>query len=147
MQLRERAAACYNAAFDAMERGDSLLALELAAASLNLWREAGNDKNISISLWLYSRTLLGVHAESAALEAINLAGQHLTSIVDPEDWLVASLLEGRARAIGASTSAAIRASYAAAYQSAAEAVSRIVADDDRELIAGQFADWQPPTEH
>jgi len=122
----------YNQAFDLVEAGDGIKALELAATSLHLWRQVGTDQNVAIGLWLYSRALVVVGAQQAAIEAAT-ESVRLAKLVGT-DWLVASGLEGLARATkGTSDFNANRAS-------AAEAIEAIADPEDRQLIADQFAD-------
>lgn len=136
-EIRRVASALYNQAFDAYEAGDNpLLATELAATSLNLWRQIGGDENLAIGSWLYSRTLLQGGATKLALVAIQNALTHVKNIDDPEDWLVASMLEGYARALNA---AGVPEAVTAIEQ-AAVAIDAIKDPEDRALIASQFAD-------
>ena len=133
--LTQLASTAYNRAFELVEEGkdeDVLEGLELAATSLNLWRRVGTDKNVAIGLWLYSRALTKAGARglaiTAATECVRLAK------IDATDWLVASSLEGFARAVK-NTDA-----FAQACAAAEEAISRISDPDDRKLIADQFSD-------
>lgn len=136
-EIRKVAAALYNKAFDVYESGDDpLRAVELAATSLNLWRQIGNEQNLAIGCWLYSRTLLQGGAEKLALMAMKAALSHLKAIPDPADWLFASMLEGYARVLNA---AGVPEAVAAIEQAAA-AIDAIQDDQDRALIASQFAD-------
>jgi hypothetical protein len=122
----------YNQAFDLVEAGEGIKALELAATSLHLWRQVGTDQNVAIGLWLYSRALLGVGAQDAAIEAANQSLR--LARVDGTDWLIASALEGLARATrGTSAFESNRADAAAAIEAIADA-------EDRELIESQFED-------
>jgi hypothetical protein len=133
--LRNEAIATYNTAFDEVEAGqDFLKAIELAAASLHLWRQVGNDQNIAIGYWLYSRALAGAGTGSLAVEAAEKSLEHLTKIESPADWLVASLNEGLARAFVVAHDP--RTDLAIA--KTADLVEKIEDPEDRELIQGQF---------
>jgi hypothetical protein len=134
-EIRSLAIATYNDAYElVVERaaGNEIAGLELAATSLNLWRRVGTDQNLAIGLWLYSRALGNVGAREGSLEA----AQQCVVIAESlgVDWLLASALEGLARAsVGT-------ASFAANLQRAAGAIAQIQDPDDRELIESQFAD-------
>lgn len=135
--IKRLAAETYNQAYDAVESGqDAAWAVELAATSLNLWRRVGNEQNLSIGCWLYSRALVLAGAHQAAIKAAKASLNHIENIDDPADWLVASGLEGFARAL----TAAAHADAAEALKAAKHAVERIADAEDRELIAGQLAD-------
>lgn len=138
--IRQLAATTYNEAYEAVAEAKSpseaLWALELAAASLNLWRRVGTEQNLAIGLWLYSRALVKAGAPSAAVQAAKASLKHVENVENAPDWLIASGLEGYARAlVAAQHDDAVKA-----IQLANEAVAAIVSDDDRELIAGQLAD-------
>lgn len=136
-ELKSHAASCYNQAFDLWESGENpVKALELAATSLNLHRETGTPVNIAIGLWLYSRTLLAVRAAEAALAAARASISALNEVQEPADWLIASCLEGLARA----QAAASHPDASATLEKAKSAVAQIADSDDRELIASQLAD-------
>ena len=135
-EIRALAASAYNSAFEAVEAGnESLLALELAAASLQLWRKVGNDQNLAIGYWLYSRALIGAQSFHLAIEAAEKSLHHLSLIANPADWLVASLNEGFARALHAARDA--RAADAIAKTE--QLIANIVDIEDRELIQAQFS--------
>jgi len=122
----------YNQAFDLVEAGEGLKALELAATSLHLWRQVGTDKNVAIGLWLYSRALLGVGAKQAAIEAVTESVR--LAKLDGTDWLIASGLEGLARATAGTFD------FEANRAAAAKAIATIADPEDRQLIESQFAD-------
>jgi hypothetical protein len=133
--IRKEAIAAYNAAFDAVEAGaDFLKAIELAAASLYLWRQVGNDQNVAIAYWLYSRALAGAGVGSLAMEAADKSLEHLSKIESPADWLIASLNEGLARAYLAAGDVRADAAIAAT----AQLIESIEDPEDRALIHGQF---------
>ena len=135
--VKRLAAETYNQAFEAVEAGqDPAWAVELAATSLNLWRRVGTEQNLSIGCWLYSRALVLAGANEAAIKAARASLNHLENIDSPADWLVASALEGYARALVA----AAHADATEALQNAKDAVARIADAQDRTLIAGQLAD-------
>ena len=135
--IKKLASATYNKAFEALEAGEDLVsAVELAATSLNMWRRVGNDRNLTIGYWLYARALAFGGAADLALAASRKSLDHLKNVDSPADWMVASALEGYAR----SAVAAGLPNVADANKAAADAIARIEDAEDRELIAGQFAD-------
>lgn len=135
-EIRTLAASSYNAAYEAVESGtDHLLALELAAASLHLWRKVGNDQNLSIGYWLYSRALVGAGNHLLAIEAAEKSLEHLSKIENPADWLIASAHEGLARALVSAEDG--RAPEA--IERARALIESISDERDRALIAGQFS--------
>ena len=134
-ELKELAAKTYNRAFELIVEGDDAdLAegLELAATSLHLWRQVGNEQNWAIGLWLYARALHKAGAQELAikhaLESVKLAEQVGT------DWLTASSLEGLAR-VSQGT-----ADFESRKADATQAIEYIKDPEDRELIESQFAD-------
>jgi RimJ/RimL family protein N-acetyltransferase len=133
--IRKEAIAAYNTAFDAVEAGaDFLKAIELAAASLYLWRQVGNDQNVAIAYWLYSRALAGAGVGSLAMEAADKSLEHLSKIESPADWLIASLNERLARAYLAAGDMRAEGAIVAT----AQLIESIEDPDDRALIHGQF---------
>lgn len=133
--IRRLAIAAYNRAFELIvEGGESTLleGLELAATSLNLWRQVGTDQNVSIGLWLHSRALGKTGAQALAIEAATEAVR--LARLDGTDWLIASGLEGLARATRGSSVYETNRGLAAA------AIEAIADPQDRKLIASQFAD-------
>ena len=135
--IRAMAAKTYNEAFEAMEAGDNpAWAVELAATSLNLWRRVGTAKNLTIGCWLYSRTLANAGAGQLALAVANNCLHHLEAVEEPTDWMIASCLEGYARALWAASDE----KFDEALVAAQKAVAAIAGEKDRELIAGQMAD-------
>jgi hypothetical protein len=134
-ELRKIAAATYNRAFELIFEGDesSLLeGLELAATSLNLWRRIGNEKNISIGLWLYSRALHTAGSQFLAIEAAQ-ESVRLARISDI-DWLIASSLEGLTRASHGLPS------IETLIVETQNAIEKISDAEDRKLIESQFSD-------
>ena len=135
--IRKAAASAYNDAFEVIEKGDNpLKGLELAAASLHLWREVGSTQNLAIGYWLYSRALIGADSFDLAIEAAEKSLEHTSKVSEAPDWLIASSFEGYARAL--KSAGDIRSS--AAIAKAAELIDLIADSEDRALIAGQFAD-------
>ena len=135
--IRELAASTYNAAFETVEAADDLpLAIELAATSLHLWRQVGNSQNFAIGCWLYSRALAVADVGTLAVQVAAECMQHVSEIENPPDWLVASSLEGWARALVAAGDE--RA--AAAIESARTSIAAILDPSDRALIQSQFSD-------
>ncbi len=134
-ELRDLAAQNYNRAFELIVEGtesDVAEGLELAASSLNLWRKVGNEQNWAIGLWLYSRALYKAGAQDLAImhatESVKLA-----ELVGA-DWLIASGLEGLARASQGTVA------FAQLRTRAKTAIENIKDKRDRELIESQFAD-------
>lgn len=139
-EIRKLAATTYNQAFDAVEAGDNpVWALELAATSLNLWRQVGNDQNLAIGNWLYSRALVAASAPQAAVQAAKHSLAHTGAIDSPADWLVASGLEGYARAL----LAAGEQEANQVLESALAAIDAISDTEARQMIASQIADLKP----
>ena len=135
-EIRALAASTYNSAFEAVEAGnETLLALELAAASLQLWRKVGNDQNLAIGYWLYSRALIGAQSLHLAIDAAEKSLHHLSLIETPADWLVASVNEGWARALHSAGDAR----SADAIAKTEQMIANIVDIEDRELIQAQFS--------
>lgn len=136
-ELRPLAIHAYNQAFDEIEAWTNPAhALELAATSLNLWRKVGTSMNVAIGCWLYSRALVKAGASMLALEAIREALAATQEIENPEDWLIASCLEGYARALKAVGAP----EFGAALDTALKAIDAIEDPADRDLISGQIAD-------
>ena len=134
-ELKELAATTYNRAFELIVEGDEFdLAegLELAATSLHLWRQVGNEQTWAIGLWLYARALHKAGAQELAIkhafESVKLAEEVGT------DWLIASSLEGLAR-VSQGT-----ANFETRKAAATRAIENIKDPEDRELIESQFAD-------
>lgn len=136
-EIRKLAAATYNQAYEAVEASDSpAWAIELAATSLNLWRQVGTEQNITIGCWLYSRTLAKASAGELAVTVARNALTHLSNVEDAPDWLTASTLEGYARAL----KAAADQEFEAALKNALDAIERIADEEDRQLISSQISD-------
>ena len=134
-QLRELAKGAYNRAFELVVEGtDSDIAegLELAAGSLHLWRIIGNETNWSIGAWLYSRALLKAGLQQLAIAKAEESYQYAK--VAGTDWLIASALEGLARAQQGTTE------FDGAKMLAELAIANIADPEDRALIESQFAD-------
>lgn len=135
--IRSLAGKTYNEAFEAVEAGDNpVWAVELAAASLNLWRRVGTAQNLAIGCWLYSRALAKAGAGHLALDAAKNCLHHLENVEDPADWLTASALEGWARALMAANDER----FEHALQEAKRAIAAISDPQARDLIQGQLAD-------
>ena len=135
--IRSLAGKTYNEAFEAVEAGDNpVWAVELAAASLNLWRRVGTAQNLSIGCWLYSRALAKAGAGQLALDVAKNCLHHLENVEDPADWLTASALEGWARALMAANDER----FEHALQEAKRAIAAIADPQARDLIQGQLAD-------
>lgn len=134
--IRAEAIKSYNAAVDAVEAGtDSLKAIELAASSLYLWSKVGNDQNLAIGYWLYSRALAVAGVGALAIEAADKSLEHVAKIESPADWLIASVHEGLARAyLSANDSRA-----ATAIKETERLIAQISDDNDRGLIHAQFS--------
>lgn len=136
-EIRAMAAKAYNDAFEAVDSGEQpAWGVELAATSLNLWRRVGNEQNLAIGCWLYSRALAKAGAGALSLEVARNCLTHVDAIDEPADWLKASALEGYARAL----LAAADERFTQAVTEAQAAVAAIADEKARELIGGQLAD-------
>ena len=134
--IRKEAITAYNAAFQAVEKGDQQLkAIELSAASLYLWRQVGNDQNIAIGYWLYSRALAAAGSGDLAVDAANESMKALARIESPHDWLVASVHEGLARALVVAKDDRADAEIT----KTAALISKIANSEDRALIEEKFS--------
>lgn len=134
-EIREQAVSAYNKAYPIIvdgEAGDLLEGLELAATSLNLWRQVGTDQNVAIGYWLYSRALHKAGSANLAMSAATKAVSHAKT--DGTDWLVASCLEGLTRASKGIDQ------YLALFEETKAAISAIDDPKDRQIIQDQFAD-------
>ena len=137
LDIRTLAASTYNEAYEAVEsQENSAWAVELAATSLNLWRRVGNEQNLSIGCWLYSRALSKAGAHQAAIAVANNMLNHLAAIDEPADWLVASAHEGWARALAG----AADDRFEAALEQAQASITAIRVEADKLLIQSQIAD-------
>ena len=135
-EIRKKATASYNEAFNLIESGaDPVKAVHLAGESLALWRQVGNEQNMAIGYWLQSRAFAAASEGLRAIEAAEKSLQHLSEIASPADWLIASLNEGLARAYMAASDARAHE----AIKKTSELVANILDDEDREIIAEQFA--------
>jgi len=133
--LRQEAASAHNTAMKLLEtEQDELLVIELANASLHLWRRVGNEQNLAIAYWLCSRVYAHYLHIKLAMAAAELAAEHLGLVEEPPDWLIASVSEGMARA-------AVAAKDSRAHNLLAETrrlIALITDPDDRALIQSQF---------
>jgi tRNA-dihydrouridine synthase len=134
--IRNEAITTYNAAMDQLENGASdTSVLELAYASLYLWRQVGDDKNLAIGYWLCSRAHALAGQGSVAVEMAETSLKHLQKIQDPADWLIASINEGWARALVA----AADPRALDVLESTRNLIAAISDPEDRALIADQFS--------
>jgi tetratricopeptide (TPR) repeat protein len=135
--IRKEAVATYNKAFDAHEDGsDELAAIELANASIYLWRQVGDNQNLAIGYWLLSRIYAQFSRADLAIKAAEKALDHLAAIESPDDWLIASINECWTRAlVEAEDSRA-----AEAIEKTTQLIKAIADPDDRALIDSQFSD-------
>ena len=134
-ELRSLAIETYNQAYELVvenPKTNESAGLELAATSLNLWRRVGNQQNLAIGLWLYSRALGNVGAQAASLTAAKQSVGIAESL--EVDWLLASGLEALTRASVGSPE------FAANFARAQAAIESISDAEDRALINSQFAD-------
>lgn len=135
---RQLAVSAFNASWTLLERDrsedDDLELLEGAFASRHHWRTVGGAQQVSIADWMVSRCFAelgdGPMALRFALAAI------AASPDDAPAWMVASMLEGLARAHAANGDAEARDDAMARATRALEDESD---DEDRELIASQLA--------
>ena len=141
---RSLAIRAYNAAAELLDQPEldadaAFRALADALASRELWSTIGTPVNLLIGDWQVARALCangrGDDAVSIMAAAVDTANE-----MDVDDWLMASLHEGLARALN--TTGDIR--YEAVYTFTQSLIEAIVDDDDREIIAAQFADLPEP---
>jgi hypothetical protein len=134
-QLTAEAKRTYNLAWELVIEGtedQALLGLEVAAASLHLWRQVGTTQNEAIGLWMLSRALEQIGAQAAAFKS---AQESLALAEDLEvDWLIASALEALTRASRGTSEHSMYFSRAVA------AIEAINDPEDRRLFSDQFAD-------
>jgi hypothetical protein len=136
-EIRKDAIRTYNEAFDLIEDGSDVIgAVELAGISLELWRKVGNDQNMAIGYWLYSRAFAAAENGHLAVQAAETSLQHLLNIESPADWLIASINEGWTRALLAANDSR----FAEARKTTEMLISQISDSEDRELIQSQFSD-------
>jgi hypothetical protein len=135
---RKLAAQTYNATWDLLEADRSaeqdLELLGLAFASRYHWGHAGGPKEQAIADWMASRCLAAVGEGSLA---VKFADSALATAPKEEEWLTASMHEGRARAAAAAGDAAGRAEHIALAQAA---LGRETDAEDRDAIAAQLAE-------
>ena len=114
-------------------------ALSDALASRELWSTIGTPANLLIGDWQVGRALcvngLGDDAVAVMAAAVETANE-----IEIDDWLRASLHEGLARALHVAGDAR----YEAVYTFTESLIASIEDDDDREIIAAQFADLPEP---
>ena len=125
----------YNRAWDLVMEGadhDALAGLECAAASLDAWRKVGTAKNEAIGLWMLSRAYEKVGQFDEALSAAerSLAIANTLEL----DWMIASAHEALARVTRNTPH------FESNRDAAAAAIAAIKDDEERALIASQFAD-------
>jgi hypothetical protein len=138
--IRTLAAANYNECWRLLElpersEDDDVELLTSAFASRRLWREVGGTEQAIVAEWMVSRAL---SATGHGALAVTFARRAVSASQDPSsaDWLVASCVEGLARAqFAAGDVSEARASRARA----AVLVAAIVDPEDRDIIAEQLA--------
>ena len=134
-ELRSIAIETYNQAYELVvenPKTNESAGLELAATSLNLWRRVGNEQNLAIGLWLYSRALGNAGAQAASIAAAKQSVEIAEGL--EVDWLLASGLEALTRASVGSPE------FANNFARAQAAIESISDPEDRTLINSQFAD-------
>jgi hypothetical protein len=134
-ELVEFAKYNYNRAWELVMEGsdeDALAGLECAAASLDAWRKVGTPKNEAIGLWMLSRALLKTGSVDEAIAAAEKCVSIARSL--EIDWMIASALEALTRATRGTEA------FSHNFAAAAAAIDAIADQEERELIAGQFAD-------
>ena len=134
--IRAEAITTYNKAFNLHESGkDELAAIEVANASIHLWRQVGNDHNLAIGYWLASRIYAQFGHSKLAIATSEKSLHHLDQIDKPADWLIASIHEGWARALVSADDSRANA----AIEKTRELIANISDAGDRELIESQFS--------
>ena len=137
---RELAISLYSRCWELLEtesrtsEGDVEL-ITCALASRLHWLRAGGAQEWIISDWMVARAAGAVGATDLALVFAQRANDAVT-LSDFPDWLVASTAEGVARAYGEDGHSEEFASWSLKAQ---RLIEIIVDDDDRALIASQFA--------
>lgn len=141
---RKLAISAYNNASDILDRGeiteeDAYRALCEALASRSLWEPIGNAMNLLIGDWQVARafTVNGM-AEDAVTLLESAIARAIENAVD--DWLIASLHEGYARAL----LNADDERYGDVYMVAVQLIAGISDLEDRSIIESQFADLPMP---
>jgi ribosomal protein S18 acetylase RimI-like enzyme len=134
--IKREAISTYNKAFDLHESGnDDLAAIELANASIHLWRQVGNDQNLAIGYWLASRIYAQFGHSKLAIATSEKSLHHLDQIDKPADWLIASIHEGWARALVSADDPRAKT----AIEKTRELIANIADIEDRALIESQFS--------
>jgi hypothetical protein len=144
-QLRRALAVrAYNAAAELLDQPEldadaAFRALADALASRELWSTIGTPVNLLIGDWQVARALCanGLGADAVAIMA---AAVETANEMEIDEWLNASLHEGLARALHVAGD--IR--YEAVYTFTESLIGTIADEDDRAIIAAQFADLPRP---
>ncbi|MCU1587259.1 MAG: HTH-type transcriptional regulator hmrR [Frankiales bacterium] len=135
---RQLAVQTYNATWHLLEASRSeqqdLELLGLAFASRYHWGLAGGPKEQAIADWMASRCLAALGEGSLA---VRFADSALALAPTDQEWLTASMHEGRARAAAAARDRAGRDEHVAL---ARAALDRETDAEDREAIAAQLAE-------
>jgi hypothetical protein len=114
------------------ERNEELL--QTAWASLREWSVAAGPKEWAIGEWMLARCAGEAGFGALAVDAALRAHQRTQGFEAP-DWLVASSIEGVARAYVDSGEASLAATWIA---SAAQHIEELAGEDDRTVLAGQL---------
>lgn len=114
---------------------DDAAMLEAAMGSLYHWTQVGEPEQVATGYWQVAHvaSLLGFGLLAWAYANRSLAIAEAEGFTD---WRKASVLEGVARAAAAYGDAAEHEKY---YALAKDAIDAIESDDERAVIAGQFA--------
>jgi hypothetical protein len=140
---RKVAVFLFNRVWDLLDAGDARSAdetdemINAAHASRWHWGQLGGTQRILVGEWQVSRAYA---AAGLGADAVRHADRALTMMQTSSDfpaWLVASVHEGRARALLA---AGDRAAAVDAYATAQEALAKETDDEERELIGSQMAE-------
>jgi hypothetical protein len=110
--------------------------LATALASRLHWEGIGTDENLAAGDWLVAHVASVLGNAELSLDFANAAHERATSADGMPDWLVASTLEGLARAHATAGHAAERDAYVAR---ATAALSIVDDEEDRDLIESQLA--------
>lgn len=141
---RMLAISAYNNAADLLGRHeiseeDAYRALCEALASRALWEPIGTPMNLLIGDWQVSRAMsINGLVEDAVVLLESAIGQAIEHELD--DWLIASLHEGYARAL----LYADDERYGDVYMVAVQLIAGITDLEDRSIIEAQFADLPMP---
>jgi hypothetical protein len=139
---RRLAVALFNRSWELLEQADRSPAddrelLASAMASRLHWQGIGTEENYAAGDWLVAHVASRLGHAGLALDFATAAYETVAAADPPlEFWLLASAMEGLARAHDTAGHDAERDSWAAASR---EVLAVVIDDEDRELIAAQLS--------